>query len=60
MAEKRREIGRGWHTLRFSVSDRRWPTVMGENPPQGVPYRNIEASYGSRCVQIRLWNWRRP
>lgn len=53
------EVGRGWHKLRFWTGVNRWPTVRGENPPMGLPYRCIEASYGSRCVQIRLWNWRR-
>lgn len=55
----RLELGRGWHKLRFATDVQRWPTCLGENPPRGIPYRNVEASYGSRCIQVRLWNWRR-
>jgi hypothetical protein len=53
------EIGRGWHKLSFSTHRSRWPTLNGENPPRGIPYRCVEVSYGSRCVQVRLWDWRR-
>lgn len=52
------EVGRGWRTLRLATYQYRWPTVMGENPPQGIPFRCLEASYGGRSIQVRLWNWR--
>jgi hypothetical protein len=52
-------IGHGWHTVRVTVGTRRWPTIRGENPPQGVTYRCLDASYGSRCLQLRLWDWRK-
>lgn len=38
----------------------KWPTIRGENPPQGIPYRCVEASIGTRCIQIRLWNFGKP
>ncbi len=53
------KVGSGWRTLRLEVGKRRWPTCMGENPPRGLPYTNVEASYGGRSIQIRLWNTRR-
>ncbi len=53
------ELGRGWHSVRFSSYRHRWPTLLGENPPRGIPYRCIELSYGSRCLQLRLWDWRK-
>jgi hypothetical protein len=51
--------GVGWRKLRIAVGVQRWPTIRGENPPQGIPYRVLEASYGGRCLQLRLWNYRK-
>lgn len=53
------EIGSGWRTIRIGVGVHRWPTVRGENPPEGIPYRVLDASYGGRCIQVRLWNYRK-
>ena len=51
--------GRGFRKFYASTYPARWPTLSGENPPQGIPYRCVEISFGSRCLQLRLWNWRR-
>lgn len=39
----------------------RWPTLLGENPPAGVPYRAISVWLwpSSLTFHLRVYRWKR-
>ena len=43
----------------LAVYGGRFPTVRGENPPQGIAYRAFEVRLwpSRRSLQIRWWRW---
>ena len=41
----------------IEAGTRRWPTVRGENPPAGLPYRHLRLWLPRYAIEIRIWRW---
>ena len=55
-----REIGTRGRHVRFERGRGRWPTLRGENPPQGVPYEQITVWLwpSSLTFHLRWYRWK--